>query len=214
MGYAESPETLLRITGQPVGMSIFEAAAEVASFLEQEQIPYAILGGLALQHWGEPRTTQDVDVVVLVSSEKEDDFLKQALSRFRPRMGDALSFARRNRVLLIATTDGIPIDLSLGIPGYEEEVMNRASRVSFAGLPPIRVVSPEDLIVHKCVAGRARDIEDIGRVLVRQKLKLDLRYIRRWLRAFAPIVEGHDVRKLFETALNKTRKDLRAKPKF
>ena len=190
-------------------MSIFEAAVEVAAFLEDKQIPYAVLGGLAVQHWGEPRTTQDVDIVVMVSSESEEEFLKTMLQRFRPRMADALSFAKRHRILLISTGDGIPVDLSLGIPGYEEEAIRRVSKVSFTGFSPIRVVSAEDLIIHKCVAGRARDAEDIERILIRQKGKLDLRYVRRWLRAFAPIVEGHDVRGLFENAVKKARGLLR-----
>jgi predicted nucleotidyltransferase len=192
-------------------MSIFEAAVEVASVLEEQKIPYAVLGGVALQHWGEPRTTQDVDIVVLVPSDEEEPFLKRVLSRFQPRIPDALSFAKRHRVLLIATAGAIPIDLSLGIPGYEEEVMRRASGVSFAGLPPVRVVSPEDLIIHKCVAGRARDIEDIQRVLIRQQLKVDLHYIRKWLRAFAPIVDDHNVRNLFEDGLRKVRRSIRKK---
>jgi predicted nucleotidyltransferase len=190
-------------------MSIFDAAVEVAAFLEDKQIPYAVLGGLALQHWGDPRTTQDVDIVVMVSSEKEEKFLKTMLRRFRPRMADALSFAKRHRILLISTADGIPVDLSLGIPGYEEQAMRRVSKVSFTGLSPIRVVSAEDLIIHKCVAGRARDTEDIERILIRQKVKLDLRYVRRWLQAFAPIVEAHDVRGLFENAVKKARGLLR-----
>jgi predicted nucleotidyltransferase len=184
---AESLETLLQITGHPLRMSIFEAAVEVASVLEQEQIPYAVLGGVALQHWGEPRTTQDVDIVVLVPSDEEEPFLKRVLSRFQPRIPDALSFAKRHRVLLIATAGAIPIDLSLGIPGYEEEVMRRASRISFAGLPPIRVVSPEDLIVHKCVAGRARDIEDIQRVLIRQQTDESRSAQEKFYQSFRPL---------------------------
>jgi hypothetical protein len=186
-------------------MSLYEGLVEVATFLEEKQIPYAVLGGLAVQHWGEPRTTLDIDIVVLVPPETEDSFLNDVLSRFHPRLPDAVAFARRNRILLISTSGGIPVDLSLGIPGYEEEALVRAAPVSFAGLLPVRVVSPEDLIIHKCVAARARDIEDIERVLVRQKLKLDLRYIRRWLRAFAPMVEGHDVLEIFETAVKKAR---------
>jgi hypothetical protein len=75
-------------------MSIFEAAVEVASFLERERIPYAILGGLALQHWGEPRTTQDVDIVLV--SEKEEDF--KGGYPIWPRMA-MLFLARRNRCL-------------------------------------------------------------------------------------------------------------------
>ena len=191
-------------------MSLFEGAVEVAAFLEKQQIPYALLGGLAVQHWGEPRTTLDIDIIVLVPTTDEDGFLRAVLQQFRPRLPDAFAFAKRSRILLVSTSSGIPVDLSLGIPGYEEEVLSRAVPVSFAGLTPVRVVSPEDLIVHKCVAGRARDIEDIERVLVRQKVALDLRYIRKWLRAFAPIIEGHDVRKLFASALRKARRALKS----
>ena len=189
-------------------MSVFEAALEVAVFLDDQKIPYAVLGGVALQHWGEPRTTQDVDIVVMVPWESEEDFLRKVLQRFRPRMADALAFAKQHRVLLISTSDGIPVDLSLGIPGYEEEAMRRATKVSLAELAPIRVVSAEDLIIHKCIAGRARDVEDVERVLVRQKVKLNLPYIRRWLRAFAPVIEGHDVRALFENLVRKARRTL------
>ncbi|MFQ5847423.1 MAG: DUF6036 family nucleotidyltransferase [Candidatus Methylomirabilales bacterium] len=186
-------------------MSVFEATAEVAAFLQEQGVPYAVLGGLAVQYWGEPRATRDVDVVIMVPPEKRENFLQAALQRFRPRLPDALSFARRHRVLLLSTSDGTPLDLSLGVPGYEEEVMRRAVSVSFSGLHPVRLISAEDLIIHKCVAGRARDAEDVERILVRQSLALDLRYVRKWLRAFARVVEGHDVRALFEKAVKKAR---------
>lgn len=190
-------------------MSIFDAAVEVCKFLEDNHIPYAVLGGLALQHWGEPRTTQDVDIVVLVPSNQEDDLLQAILQRFHPRMADALSFAKQYRVLLVRTSSDVPVDIALGIPGYEEEALRRASKVSFNGLPPISILSAEDLIIHKCVAGRPRDIEDVERVLLRQRVKLDLRYIRNWLREFADIIEGHDPRAIFEDALKKVRGLLR-----
>jgi predicted nucleotidyltransferase len=89
--------------------------------------------------------------------------------------------------------------------------LRRASKVSFNGLPPITILSAEDLIIHKCVAGRPRDIEDVERVLVRQRVNLDLRYIRNWLREFAEIIDAHDPRLIFENALKKVRGILRRK---
>lgn len=192
-------------------MTIFEAAAEVARFLDEQVVPYAVLGGVAVQYWGEPRATRDVDIVVMVPSEKMQDFLSAAVQRFRPRLPDALAFARRHQMLLISTADGTPLDISLGIPGYEEEAIRRAVPVSFSGLGPIRLISAEDLIIHKCVSGRPRDEEDVERVLIRQRLALDLHYIRKWLRAFAPLVETHDVRALFENAVKKARAAQRKK---
>jgi len=207
--YAQDHKPVFETGAKAKRMSIFQGVVEVAAFLETQQTLYAVLGGIAVQHWGEPRTTLDIDIVVLVPSAMEDSFLQAVLGQFCPRLPDAFAFAKRNRILLVSTSVGIPVDLSLGIPGYEEEALSRTVPVSFAGLSPVRVVSAEDLIIHKCVAGRPRDIEDVERVLVRQKFKLDLRYIRKWLRAFGPIVEEHDVRKLFESALKKTRKALR-----
>lgn len=190
-------------------MSVFDAAVEVCSFLEDHRIPYAVLGGVALQHWGEPRTTQDVDIVVMLPSNQEDEILRVLLQRFRPRMADALSFAKRYRVLLIKTSGDVPVDVALGISGYEEEALQRCSKISFEGRTAIRILSAEDLIIHKCVAGRPRDVEDVERVLIRQRVNLELRYIRSWLRDFAQIIDAHDPRAIFEGAVKKARGLLR-----
>ena len=189
-------------------MSLLEVATEIAEFLESQRVPYVIVGGLAVQHWGEPRSTRDVDVTVLVAPEQFETFVNELLKKFRPRMEDARSFALQHRVLLVSTSAGIPIDISLGIPGYENEVMRRAIRVSFLGSRSVQLISAEDLIIHKCVAGRARDREDVERVLIRQRLAVDMDYIRRWLQDFAPLVDAHDVRTVFEEALQTARRAL------
>ena len=41
------------------------AAAEIARFLEDQGIPYFIIGGLALQYWDEPRLTRDVEGILV-----------------------------------------------------------------------------------------------------------------------------------------------------
>ncbi len=189
-------------------MTLLQAAAEIAAFLDERSIDYVILGGLAVQHWGEPRTTHDIDVTVMVPQERLEEFAQEILQRFRPRLPDALGFALRHRVLLVESTSGVPIDISLGIPGYEEEVMRRAVRVSLPGGVSVRFISAEDLLVHKCVAGRVRDQEDIERILIRQRLQLDFEYIRRWLHDFVPLVSTHDVVAIFEEALRKARQAL------
>lgn len=182
-------------------MGIAEAAAEVAGFLEAQGIPYAIIGGLALQRWGEPRLTRDVDVVVLVGEERFQGFVDDVLERFAPRILDARAFAFRHRVLLVRTGEGIPVDISLGIPGYEEEALGRTQLLELPSGALVRILGPEDLVIHKCVAGRPRDVEDVEAVLIRQRLRLDLDLVRRWLEAFGPLVETHDPLALFEDAL-------------
>lgn len=189
-------------------MSLLHAAAEIARFLEDRAVPYFIIGGLALQHWGEPRLTRDVDITVLVSPEELEAFVDAVLAHFQPRISDARDFALRHRVLLIQAQDGVPIDISLGIPGYEEEALVRAVEVEFPGVGKLRLIGPEDLIIHKCVAGRPRDVEDVEGILLRQRLQLDIDLIRNWLEAFRPVVDTHDPLELFEAALKRARRAL------
>jgi predicted nucleotidyltransferase len=189
-------------------MSILDTAAEVAQFLEERAVPYAIIGGLAVQYWGDARTTRDVDIVVLTDPDKTTDFLDAAVRRFKPRISDAVSFAQEKRVLLISDATGTPVDISLGIPGYEEEVVSRAVDVALPGKRSIRIISAEDLIIHKCLAGRPRDQEDIEGILERQRLSVDMGYIRRWLEQFTDLIDDHDVLAMLESAVKRASADL------
>ena len=184
-------------------MEVLEAAIQVAKWLEEQSIRHFFIGGIALQYWGEPRLTRDVDVTVLVAPEDFETFLDKAIKAFKPRVPDASGFARKHRVLLLETESGVPIDISLGIPGYEEEAWTRSKEVEFYPLGKLRLISAEDLIVYKCVAGRPRDVEDVEKILVKQRLQVDLEHIRSLLRSFREVVEKHDPLELFEGALRR-----------
>jgi hypothetical protein len=54
-----------------------------------------VIGGLAVQRWGEPRLTRDVDVTVIVALGSEERMVDQALSQFAARREDARVFALR-----------------------------------------------------------------------------------------------------------------------
>ena len=45
--------------------TVLEAAFEVQSFLVQAGERFCFIGALALQRWGEPRATRDVDLTLL-----------------------------------------------------------------------------------------------------------------------------------------------------
>ncbi|MDA2934817.1 hypothetical protein MYX82_10815 [Acidobacteria bacterium AH-259-D05] len=91
----------------------------------------------------------------------------------------------------------------LGIPDYEEEVMARAVTVDWLGQRPLHLISCEDLIIHKCVAGRARDIEDVKSILWRQAGKIRMEYIRKWLGEFLRSTQ-EDSLECFEQALRES----------
>ncbi|MDW8319219.1 MAG: nucleotidyl transferase AbiEii/AbiGii toxin family protein [Anaerolineae bacterium] len=177
-----------------------EAAAwELHQFLRSLGLPYAVIGGMAVQWWGEPRATRDVDLTVIAPPDQPTSvFIQQVLDRFPARIENALEFARRSRVILIAASNGCPVDISLGLPGYEEEVMRRAVEFELEPGKAIRVCSAEDLIIHKALAGRPQDVRDIEGIVYRQRDNLDTAVIRRWLRAFAELLDNSEIVERFE----------------
>jgi len=176
-----------------------EAAAwEVHNFLQSLNVPYAIIGGMAVQFWGEPRMTQDVDLTVAAPLDDPGTFIRQIVERFEARLDDAVDFARRNRVILVRTSNGCPVDISMGLPGYEDEVMDRTTNFALETGKSVRICSAEDLIIHKAVAGRPQDIRDIESIVYRQNSTLDEAYIRRWLQVFAEILSNPEITTHFE----------------
>lgn len=176
----------------------FKAIWEVHKFFTSEKIPYVIIGGIALQWWGEPRFTRDVDVTILVNLGEEEVIVKKILSAFSPRISDAYEFALKNRVCLVQNKEGYEIDISLGIPGYEEEVMKRFVKCRLDKKHTVRICSAEDLIIHKAVAGRPLDLSDIEGIIMRQGKKLNIKYIRKWLKEFSDVLGEKELIERFE----------------
>lgn len=64
-------------------MNALEGAAwEAHEFFTKLGIPYAIIGGLAVQYWGEPRFTQDIDLTVSAPLDNLDNFVLRILDRW------------------------------------------------------------------------------------------------------------------------------------
>jgi predicted nucleotidyltransferase len=175
-----------------------EAAWELQQFLSELGVPYAIIGGLAVQFWGQPRLTDDVDLTISVPIEDAEGVVRLLVERFVSRCSDPVGFARRTRVVLIHASNGCPVDISLALPGYEDEVMCRAVNYEIEPGKVVRLCSAEDLIIHKAVAGRPQDVADIEGVIYRQEDALDVSYIRLWLRELAALLEDPERIELFE----------------
>jgi hypothetical protein len=175
------------------------AAWELHRFFKELDLRYAIIGGAAVQFWGQPRLTIDVDLTVATPLDQPSSaFIQQVLDVFPARIENALEFARRSRVILITASNGCPVDISLGLPGYEDEVMRRAVEFEIEPGKAIRVCAAEDLIIHKAIAGRPQDVRDVEGIVYRQRDGLDVAIIRRWLQAFAELLENTEIVEHFE----------------
>lgn len=169
-------------------------ALELQDFCEQQKWSFCIIGGLAVQHWGEPRFTKDVDITLLTGFGAEESFIDALLPKYEARVDDARTFALRNRVLLLRSTNGIGIDIALGALPFEGEAVNRAKKIEVEPGAPLRICTAEDLLVMKSFASRVIDWNDVRGILVRQGTrKLDWRYIHRQLQPLCDLKEAPEI---------------------
>ncbi len=169
------------------------AAAELMSWLNRRSWPACIIGGLAVQRWGEPRLTQDVDVAVLVEPGHEGRFVDEVLATFAGRRPDAREFALTHGVLLVRSTGGVALDLALGTSQFEAQVISRASSWGMEPGVNVATCSAEDLIIYKLLARRPRDLGDVESVVARQWGRLDESYLHESLSAFGELVPDVDL---------------------
>ncbi|MGQ0765957.1 MAG: hypothetical protein ACT4OZ_09850 [Gemmatimonadota bacterium] len=159
--------------------SLLEAGARLQQMLSSHGWRFCYIGGVANYRWGTPRLTSDLDLTLLTGFGEEDRFVLVLLDLFRSRIGDPVSFAKENRVLLLRTDEGINVDVALGAMPFEERSIARSSTSEIVPGASLRTCSAEDLIVYKSFASRPQDWVDVEGVILRQSGKLNWAQI--WL---------------------------------
>ena len=164
------------------GERIEEALRELIFGLEKERVRYCLIGALALGAWGQPRATQDLDVLVVLKGKRRDRLLQALQGR---GFSIDTEWAEHNPMIRDKHArlrwSGIPIDLMSTRDDHDKNVLVRRRRQRL-GPALLWVIGPEDLILQKLKAGRPRDLEDSLSVIVRQGKRLNRTYLNRWAR--------------------------------
>lgn len=184
--------------------ALIRAAADLQAVCVRHDWRFCFIGGLAVQRWGEPRETVDVDLTLLTGFSDESRFVTVLMDAFEARIDDAAQFAAVNRVLLLRAASGVGLDIALGGLPFEELVVDRASLFTYPPDLPLRTCSAEDLLVLKAFANRPKDWLDIDGIIIRQSAHLDWPYVREQL---APLAELKDAPELLD-ALERRRVEL------
>jgi hypothetical protein len=165
-----------------------------------------LFGAQAVQVWGIPRLSADVDVTVRLGSLTVQE-LVSTLQRagFVLRVSDDDDFVARTRVLpFVHRPSRIPVDVVLAGPGPEDEFLARARPIEVAGVT-VPVISPEDLIVTKILAGRPKDLEDVRGILRSRGSHLDLGRVREVLALLEEALGQSDLVPLLDAQLETRR---------
>ncbi len=164
---------------------------KIAVQLKRASIPYRVTGGQAVLLYGEPRLTRDIDITLGIGVE-ELDKVKKVL-----RTMDLKILVKKDKEFVAKTLvlpaldkqSGIRIDLTFSYSLYERQAIERAKEIKL-GRTSVRFASLEDLLIHKVIAGRPRDFEDVRSVLLKNP-KYDSRYVQKWLTEFDKSLGEH-----------------------
>jgi hypothetical protein len=171
---------------------VFDSAREIRDFLQRSGLKFCIVGGLALQRWGQPRITKDADFTLLCALDDEAGTIDRVMSQYAGRIPEARHFALRVRVILIRTASGIPVDVAPGALPFEHRCIERASGFDFGAGLRLVTRSAEDLIVLKAFAGSGQERVDVENMLIRQRRTLDWKLIFAGLEPLLALREGAD----------------------
>lgn len=166
-------------------MTADEAVVNVLAALDAAGIPYMIVGSLASNFHGVPRSTRDADFVVQLAPGR--------LQRLVTRLPDGLVLERQGAfeavtgtVRHLITLDGSPFVCELfELSDDPHDQMRFDRRVSARVLTRDSfVASAEDMIITKLRwamnANRPKDREDVRNMLAVQGTRLDGAYLDRW----------------------------------
>ncbi|MFV2044885.1 MAG: nucleotidyltransferase, partial [Anaerolineales bacterium] len=130
-----------------------------------------------------PRLTKDIDVTLGATLERLAEVLTLVGEMELVPLVDPEVFTRETMVLPCQDpATEIRVDLIFSFSTYEQHALERARPVELGGAS-VRFASLEDVIIHKVIAGRPRDIEDVKSILVKNP-QVDAGYIRKWLNDF------------------------------
>ena len=186
---------------EPLAMNPFEVAHKVTSFLEAEGIEYFVGGSLASTTYGEPRFTQDVDIIVRLPENKIGRLVESFQSEYylsAPALIEAVRKKSSANLIHLATNFKIDLIVSRERP-FERSRFERKVRKQATGLP-FWFCTAEDIVLVKLewyqASGKVleRQLRDVQTVLMVQE-SVDLEYLRKWAATLG-------ISDLLETALS------------
>jgi hypothetical protein len=169
--------------------------------LEGLGLRYAVVGGLAVGAWGVPRATKDVDLYAELTAAVRPRLRRELLQRDFdvPAMDEELERFGVFRSLFRPTS--VFVDIFDAQNPLGEAILKRRREVQVQGR--IRwTAAAEDLAVLKAFSDRARDHDDLMKLIAVGGRKLDMPYIESWARELDRSIGGDEVTERLKRAQN------------
>lgn len=154
-------------------------------------MPYLVIGGLAISVIGEPRLTQDINLIVAIREDDIHAFLEKAI-------GNGFEVDMEKELQRIELTGTFRLrrglyhaDIIIASISLEESAFARSQKIKLLDRM-VPFPSPEDLILLKIIVGRDKDMLDAKSIVIRHRNKLDKTYLEKWAQKLSE--EAEDMR--------------------
>lgn len=148
---------------------------KISSLLRGHEISYMVIGGYAVLYHGEPRFTEDIDIVLGIDTDQLTELIEITKKDFIIRVDSPEAFVNQTNVLPLQDKhSNVKVDLIFSFIEFERKAIESAEVVKIKG-NELRIVRAGDLIIYKLLAGRPKDIDDAKSVLQFNIDKIDLK---------------------------------------
>ena len=162
-----------------------EVMCEIHRILGANAIPHTFVGGLALNAWGIPRATFDIDLCVVLGAGEQQRLL-QALRELGWSVEEVFERGWRDQMAGIPIIHAhypaegalVRVDLMVADTPFLRSVIERKTSVDL-GPAAVPVCSAADLLLFKVLADREKDRMDVRNVLTVQGIP-ERAYLERW----------------------------------
>ena len=166
-----------------------EFLKDIICRLEASGATYAITGSVASNFWGIPRTTHDVDIVILLAVQEVDQIVARFADRYyvsEPMVREAA--LRYGMFNIIDFSTSLKADFWVrGNDPFNQSMLSRRRRIEFVPGQEGYIGSAEDVLLHKLVwntiTPSERQLADAAGIAAVQAGKLDQAYLRQWAKA-------------------------------
>jgi hypothetical protein len=167
------------------GELLLSALRHVWSTLAALKIDMALMGGIAVAAWRHFRNTRDVDLLVGVRHEDEEELLQKLSAAGLKLLHDPpVVHVGGSRILQLSYEPpgrflDIRVDLFFADSEFHRQALARRVSAVLPGMTePVSILSCEDLILFKLLAGRILDRLDCASLLRANERTLDIGYLK------------------------------------
>jgi hypothetical protein len=168
-------------------MELFELLRKVVNIFDHLRIPYLVTGSVAAMAYGEPRLTNDIDIVAAIDEKQIKDIVMSfPLDEFyisEEMIREAIR--RQGQFNIIHPASGIKVDVIMkqDTP-FDNSRFGRVHRIYPAESYQADFAAPEDVIIKKMeyykAGGSEKHLRDIAGILKISEEIVDRVYITEW----------------------------------